>query len=241
MISWVGFDADDTLWHSEHHFMASHDLFCEIVRPFLDGADDPDAVARAHLAETEIANIPPFGYGLKGATLSMIETAMRVSDHRIDASQIQRLIDRAKEMAVHPVDLFDGVDDVLDALGGLRLALITKGDLLDQRRKIDESELATRFDAVEIIHEKNVATYGEVFRRHGIEPSRFVMIGNSIRSDVLPVLELGGWAILVPFADTWAHEQADPPLGHPRFIEVTALRDVVDAIARITHTGGRVD
>ena len=230
--SWVGFDADDTLWHSEHHFMTSHELFCDLVAPYLED-DDPRAVANVRLIDVERRNIPAFGYGIKAATLSMIEAALEISQHRISPIEIHRMIDRAKEMMVHPVDLFEHAADTLDALGHHRLALITKGDLIDQRRKIDESELAMRFDTIEIIHEKSVETYAALFRRLDIDASDFIMIGDSMRSDVLPVLELGGWAIHVPFAHTWAHEHADAPVGHPRFRSVTTLREVPAVVGSI--------
>ena len=233
MGSWIGFDADDTLWHSEHHFMASHELFCDVLAPFVADTIDPREMLNARLIEVERRNIASFGYGIKAATLSMIEAALEISEHRIGAAEIHRLLDRAKEMMVHPVDLFDGVEDTLDALARHRLALITKGDLIDQRRKIDESELATRFDAVEIIHEKSVETYAALFERLDIDASDFIMVGDSMRSDILPILDLGGWAIHVPFAHTWAHEHAEAPVGHPRFRTVATLRGVTDVVESI--------
>lgn len=215
--AWVGFDADDTLWHNESYFVETYDLFADIVNPYFADLDDPVGAAHDLLITTETLNIPAFGYGIKGATISMIEAAIAASEGTIPAIDLMRLIDRAKAMMDHPVELLDGALETLDALGHRRLILLTKGDLKDQHRKIDASDVAERFDAIEILHEKDTASYQRAFDRHGIDPARFVMIGNSIKSDILPVLELGGWAIHVPYTTTWAIEHADEPIGHPRF------------------------
>ena len=224
--TWIGFDADDTLWDNERHFVDSKDLFAEIVHPYLAGHEDRALAAHDLLIETERRNVPAFGYGIKGATISMVEAAITASGGTIPATEIMRLVQRAKEMMTHPVEFLPGAIESLDALAHHRLALITKGDLKDQHRKIDESGLAERFDAIEILHEKETATYRAVFDRHGINPERFVMIGNSLRSDVLPVLDLGGAAIHVPHRTTWALEHAEEPTDHERFRFCAELADV---------------
>lgn len=225
-VTWVGFDADDTLWHNESYFVESYDLFAEVVAPYLADFDDPLAAAHDLLIETETSNIPSFGYGIKGATISMIEAAISASGGAIPAKELMRLVDRAKAMTQHPVEVLDGAVDALDALAHHRLILLSKGDLKDQHRKIDASTLGERFDAVEILHEKDPDAYRRVFHRHGIDPERFVMIGNSLRSDVLPVLEVGAAAVHVPYHTTWAFELADEPLGHPRFRFTDSLHEV---------------
>jgi len=224
--TWIGFDADDTLWHNESYFAQTYDLFADIVSSYLTDFNDPAGAAHDLLIATETVNIPAFGYGIKGATISMIEAAITASGGTIPAFELMRLINRAKEMMDHPVEFLDGTVEVLDALAHHRLILLTKGDLKDQHRKIDASALAERFDAIEILHEKDEDAYAQVFRRHGIDPDRFVMIGNSLKSDVLPVLGLGGWAIHVPYVTTWAIEHADEPEGHGRYRTAASLFDV---------------
>jgi len=228
---WIGFDADDTLWHNEHYFVESYDLFAELVAPYLE-ADHADPRQAAHdaLIETERRNVPSFGYGIKGATISMIEAAIAISHGEIDTSQILRLVERAKAMMHHPVEILDGVHDALDALSCHRLVLLTKGDLKDQHRKIDASQLAERFDAVEIMHEKDSDTYAKVLQRHGIDSAGFVMVGNSLHSDVWPVLGLGAGAVHVPYHTTWALETAEDPLDHPRYRRTSTLHDVPRAV-----------
>ena len=224
--TWVGFDADDTLWHNESYFMESYDLFADVAAPYLADFDDPAQAAHDLLIATETVNIPAFGYGIKGATISMIEAAITASGGAIPASELMRLINRAKAMMAHPVEFLDGAVEALDALSHHRLVLLTKGDLKDQHRKIDASALAERFDAIEILHEKDETAYLAAFARHGIDPSRFVMVGNSLKSDVLPILGLGGWAIHVPYVTTWAIEHAEEPTGAPRFVGPATLWDV---------------
>jgi len=223
---WVGLDADDTLWHNEAYFSASYDLFADVVAPYLSHADDPPTVAHDLLIATERINIPSFGYGIKGAAISMIEAAISVSNGQIPAAELLRLIERAKTMLAQPVEVLPGVLDALDALAHHRLVLLTKGDLKDQHRKIDESGLAERFDEIEIIHEKNIHTYERAMSRHGISLDRFVMVGNSVRSDIEPVLQLGAWAIHVPHELTWEIEATAAPVDHPRFRQVESIGDV---------------
>lgn len=228
--TWVGFDADDTLWHNESYFVESYDLFADVAAPYLADFNDPLQAAHDLLIATETVNIPSFGYGIKGATISMIEAAITASGGTIPAVELMRLIDRAKAMMDHPVEFLDGALEALDALAHHRLILLTKGDLKDQHRKIDASALAERFDAIEILHEKDESTYAAALGRHGIAADRFVMIGNSLKSDVLPVLGLGGWAVHVPYVTTWAMEHAEEPDGHARFRSAPDLFGVPDIV-----------
>lgn len=228
---WIGFDADDTLWHNEHYFVASYDLFTDVVAPYLTDHPDPAVVAHDLLIETERRNIPSFGYGIKGATISMIEAAITISGGTIPNDQLLRLVDRAKEMMAHPVEFLDGALEAIDSLSIHKLVLLTKGDLKDQRRKIDESQLADRFDEIEVMHEKDLPTYRRAFDRFGITPEAFVMIGNSVKSDILPILELGAAAIHVPYSTTWAIEHADEPVGHSRYRRASTLHEVPAIVA----------
>jgi len=201
----IGFDADDTLWHSENHFAVTEERFRRLLAPWT-----PPDTAGELLVERERANLKIFGYGVKGFTLSMIETAIEISDGQVPAEAVQQLIDWGKELLGHPVELIDGAQDVLTTLGeDHRLVLITKGDLFHQESKVAESGLADHFDSVEILSEKSPESYAGVLDRLGVKPSEFVMIGNSVRSDILPVLNLGGRAIHVPYGITWSHEQVE--------------------------------
>jgi putative hydrolase of the HAD superfamily len=199
----IAFDADDTLWHSEGVFVVSQEMFRALLEPYLDNGVDVDA----SLAATERRNLEHFGYGVKGFTLSMIETAIEVTDGRVTAREIGELVQRGKEMMAHPVELLPGVADTLALLSPrYHLALISKGDLLHQEQKLARSGLAELFDDVEIVSEKDETAYRRVLRRFGVEPSRFLMVGNSVRSDILPVLAIGGHAVHIPHEYLWAHE-----------------------------------
>lgn len=226
MIDTIAFDGDDTLWHNESLFSMTQDRF----RAVLAHAADPADIDR-RLLETERANLRVYGYGIKGFVLSMIETAVELTEGRIAGRDIQHLIDFGKAMLEHPVDLLDGVEEALAAFAGRRLLLITKGDLFDQESKIARSGLAERFAAVEIVSEKDRETYGRILTRYRVEPGRFLMVGNSVRSDILPVLEVGGRAVHVPYHITWAHEQAEPPAdGYRRIASLRELPALVRSL-----------
>lgn len=226
-ITLVAFDGDDTLWHNEPLFWATQQRFAALLAPFADG----DALAERLIA-TEIANLALFGYGIKGFVLSMIETALEVSDNRVPNAVIQELLDRGKDMLAHPVHLLDGAAEAVAAVraSGRRTVLITKGDLFDQEGKLARSGLADLFDAVEIVSEKDEATYRRLFARHGDGPEHALMVGNSVRSDILPMIAAGGWAIHVPYHSTWAHERADPPDGHPRYRRLDGMAGLMEAL-----------
>ena len=198
----VAFDADDTLWHNEDLFQKVHEEFARLLAPWADPATVDD-----HLHEVQMANLPRFGYGVKAFTLSLIEAAVLISGGELDAARVSTILDFAKRLMDRPVELIDGVEEVLDALGHHRLMVITKGDVHDQLAKLAASGLAERFWRVEVVADKHAGAYEELLARHGIDPSRFVMVGNSLRSDVLPVRELGATAVHVPYPVTWRHEE----------------------------------
>ncbi len=228
----IGFDADDTLWHNENIFEKMHDRYRALLATYHDAA----TVDRALFA-TEMRNLERYGYGVKGFTLSAIETAIQLTMGRIRADEIQQLIELGREMLAHPVELLDGVGETLAALSAShRLLVITKGDLLDQERKLARSGLAGHFERVEIVSEKDQATYARILRRHGIAADRFLMVGNSLKSDILPVLNLGGAGAHVPYHLTWAAERIEEPSGAAgRFFQLKTLRElprVIDSLRR---------
>jgi putative hydrolase of the HAD superfamily len=209
----IAFDADDTLWHNESLFALSQQSFRELLSPYVaDGMEHIDQ----RLFATEIRNLQRYGYGIKGFTLSMIETAIDLTDGRITGIEIKRLIDLAHGMLAAPVELLEGVAETVATLAerGYTLMVITKGDLFDQESKLARSGLGDHFRHVEIVSEKDERTYRALLTRHGIAPGEFLMVGNSVRSDILPVLAVGGRAVHVPYHITWQHEAvAVPPEG----------------------------
>jgi putative hydrolase of the HAD superfamily len=224
----VGLDADDTLWHNEARFAETHAHFSELLAPF----SDHDATEERLLA-VERRNLRLFGYGVKGFVLSMIETAIEVSERRVDAATIHEIVELGKELLYAPVELLDGVADTVAALADThRLVLVTKGDLFNQEAKISASGLADLFWRIEIVSEKDPATYERVLRSHGIERGEFLMAGNSVRSDVLPVLDIGARAVHVPYTLTWAMERvADHELEGRRFPVLDRLADLPALLA----------
>ena len=227
----IGVDGDDTLWHSEGHFHVTEQRFVEILEPWVDAGTVSSA-----LLDTERRNLALFGYGVKGFTLSMIETALTLSGHQVDATRIERILSLGKELLAHPVELLDGVAETLDVLRrDRRLVLITKGDLFHQESKVAASGVSELFEGIEIVAEKDVATYGRIMDRMGTRPSGFCMVGNSVRSDIAPVLELGGAGVHVPYHVTWALEHAEIADGHPRLARVTGIREAPAAIAALAE------
>ena len=206
MVEVIAFDGDDTLWHNETIFSVTQEKFGALLRPYVAEAD-----IIASLNATERRNLAMFGYGIKGFTLSMIETAIEMTGGRVTAADIQTVIDHGKAMLDHPVELLDGVQEIVDSLRQMyRLMLITKGDLFDQESKIARSGLAELFWKIEIVSEKDPATYRRIFEAHEIAPDTVLMVGNSVKSDILPVLEIGGRAVHIPYQITWEHEHPDP-------------------------------
>lgn len=218
----ISFDADDTLWHNEQFFLEAQENFWHLMEDFL-----PAHSSARELMKTEVQNIDLYGYGIKAFILSMIEAAITISDGRITSRGIETIIGFGKEMLDKPVDVIDGVQDVLQSLvGQYRLVVTTKGDLLDQERKLKKSGLADYFHHIEIVSEKTEHEYEKLIRHLDIQPDSFLMIGNSLRSDILPVLNIGGYGVHVPYHTTWAHEQIDHELEHDRFFELDRIGDL---------------
>jgi putative hydrolase of the HAD superfamily len=199
----LGFDGDDTLWHSETRFHVTQGEFRDLLRRHA-----PDADVDVRLHETEMQNLAIYGYGVKSFTLSMLETAIELTKARIPAADLDVILGWGKRMLMQPTELLPGVDETLRLLGrSYDLILITKGDLFDQESKLARSGLGELFFGVEIVSEKNLESYRAVFQRRGIDPTKFVMVGNSLRSDVVPVVGLGGRAVHIPYVATWQHEE----------------------------------
>ncbi|WP_411286328.1 HAD family hydrolase [Phenylobacterium sp.] len=221
-ITTVGLDADDTLWHNETIFRLTQDRFRDLMSEVA-----PPEVLEARLAAVETRNLALYGYGVKGFTLSLIETAMELTGGDPPGRIIADILAAGREMLGHPVEPLPGVDQALAALSqSYRLVLITKGDLLHQEQKLAASGLGDLFVAVEIVSEKDASTYERVFARHGTGAAEAVMCGNSMRSDILPALATGAFAAHVPYALTWAHEMADAPKDHPRFAELGCIAEL---------------
>lgn len=206
----VGFDADDTLWRSEDHFTEAEALFAKLVSPYAVAGVDVQTV----LHEVELANIAISGYGVKAYGLSMVQAAVRATNGTVPSSVLGDLVDHVHTILLTPVELISGVAEVLAALAGsYRIILITKGDLVHQHRKVDNSGLEHFFEHIEVVLEKNVSTYQRILQRQSIEASTFLMVGNSVKSDILPVLSLGGHGVHIPYHATWSHEVVDSHQG----------------------------
>lgn len=225
----VGFDADDTLWHNERLFRLTEARFAELLA---------DHAPPGHLAERLLAaerrNLGTYGFGVKGFVLSMIETAIEVTDGRVPGAVIGEILAAGREMLAHPIELLPHARATVEALAGrYRLVLVTKGDLIDQERKLAQSGLGELFDGVEIVSDKTPATYAAVFARHGDGAERAAMVGNSLKSDVLPALAAGAWGVHVPSEITWALEAAEAPADHPRFRAIPSLARLPELIGWI--------
>jgi len=236
-IGLVGFDADDTLWRSEDYFAQAQVEFEHIIGRYVDLGDSR---ARERLFAVEKGNLALFGYGVKGMALSMIEAAIEITGERIDAADMHRILRTAKDMLAHPVELLPGVREAVEAIAAEHeVVLITKGDLFHQEAKVRQSGLAHLFPRIEIVSEKDPATYARVLGEFELPPQRFLMIGNSLRSDVAPVLELGGWAVHVPYHLTWEHER-EADLGDRgwRMREVAEASALPGAVREIAAAAG---
>ncbi len=221
-ITTVGVDADDTLWHNETIFRLTHARFVALLSDFAD-----EATVESRLAEIEQRYLRLYGYGAKGFTLCMIDAAMELTDGKVDSRVIREILAAGREMLTHPVEPLPGVETALAQLSeSYRLVLITKGDLLHQEQKLAASGMGELFTGVEIVSEKTADTYRRVFARHGPGPEQAVMAGNSVKSDILPALEAGALAALVPYPLVWAHEAAEIPADNPRFVELATLADL---------------
>lgn len=225
----IAFDADDTLWHNETHFHLTQTRFAALLA---------DAAEPSHLAErleaVERRNLRHYGYGVKGFMLSMIETAIEVTEGRVSPAVIREILDAGREMLDHPVELLPHAREAVETLArSHRVLLITKGDLLHQERKLAASGLGDLFHGVEIVSEKTADTYRAIFARHGEGAERALMVGNSLKSDVLPAIEAGAFGVHVPFHLTWALEHAEPPLAHRRYRTLTDLSGLPDLVRRL--------
>ena len=221
-IKLICLDADDTLWHNMRHFNATEEALVAMLQPFAD-AD----IARDTLNACEGRNLKLYGYGAKGFTLSMIETAAELAGDQISKSMIEDILAAGRALLAHPVDLFDDVADTLDALAHRgRLVLVTKGDLLHQESKLAASGLGDLFSGIEIVSDKTENIFRRVFGQYGAAPHEAIMAGDSLRSDIRPALEAGAWAAYIPQEGAWVHEIADTPADHPRFRQIDRLAEL---------------
>lgn len=231
-ITTVAFDADDTLWQNESFFRLTQDRFTRLLADYAESDHLHDRLLAA-----ERRNLGHYGFGVKGFTLSMIETAIEVTEGRVPAAVIAEIMAAGREMLAHPIELLPHAREAVQALAAdYRVLLITKGDLLDQERKLAQSGLGDLFDGVEIVSDKTPAAYTAIFSRHGEGAARALMAGNSLKSDVLPVLAAGGHGVHVPHALTWALEVADPPQGHARFHAIADLGQLPDLVSELVGT-----
>lgn len=225
----IGFDADDTLWQNEQFYRLTEERFTALLAEHMD----TEGIS-ARLLEAERRNLKLYGFGIKGFTLSMIETAIEVSQGQVPSQVIEEILSAGREMLSHPVETLPFVRETLEGLAGdYRLVLITKGDLFDQERKLAQSGLGELFDAVEIVSDKTRGTYDRVFTRYGDGPERAMMVGNSLKSDVVPAIEAGSWGIYVPHALTWALEHVDAPKEASRFRELTHLGELAELVRQL--------
>jgi putative hydrolase of the HAD superfamily len=228
-IKLICLDADDTLWGHESYFQGASQRYVERLAPFAE-----PALAQAKLTEIEDRNLHLYGYGVKGFTLSMLETALEIAGDALDAGTTREILAIGRDLMRHPIDLLPGVAETLPRLATYgRLVLVTKGDLFHQEAKLAASGLGDHFAGVEIVSQKTPEVYARVFARYGVTPSESLMAGNSLRSDIWPALRAGAWAVHVPHAFEWAHERAESPEGEARFARLESLRELPDWLDRV--------
>ena len=219
----IAFDADDTLWDNENYFQEIEKKFCELMEEYL-----PQHSTARELLQIEIKNLPLYGYGIKAFMLSMIEAAMAISNKTIHVSVIEKIIEYGQELLQKPIEKLAGVDEVLESLKGrYRLVVATKGDLLDQERKLKKSGIEHYFHHTEIMSEKGEADFRKLIKHLDIQPENFLMIGNSLKSDVLPVLSIGGHAFHIPYHVTWGHEKIEYEVNHVNFKQFTGIKEIL--------------
>ena len=222
----IAFDADDTLWVNEPYFQETENKFCALLEDYL-----PHHTLAKALFKTEMDNLDLYGYGIKAFMLSMIETAVKTGGENLSFSVIEKTIALGKELLAKDIELLDGVEDVLKKLkNDYRLVVATKGDLLDQERKLKKSGVEHFFHHIEIMSDKQDADYLKLIRHLDIQPEEFLMIGNSLKSDILPVLNIGGHGIHIPYHTTWAHEVIDNKVEHQNFRQANTIRDILPMI-----------
>ncbi|MBI4410089.1 MAG: HAD family hydrolase [Gemmatimonadetes bacterium] len=232
MIEIIAFDADDTLWQNEALFRSTQAEFRKLLSHY---HEEPWIEQR--LYETEVKNLAHFGYGIKAFMLSMVETAIELTEGRVSGEEIRRILALGRAMLEAPIQLLDGAEPVLVALArSHELMLITKGDLLDQETKLERSGLRDYFRRIEVVSRKDSGSYRRVLAKYGVSPERFLMVGDSLRSDVLPVLEIGGRAVYIPHETPWAHELVEVELAvRERYIQLESIRELPAAVARLTE------
>jgi len=219
----IAFDADDTLWVNEPYFRETEDKFCSLLEDYL-----PHHTVSQELFKTEMQNIVLYGYGVKGFMLSMVETALRISNNTVNLATIEKIIQYGKELLEKPIEIIDDMEEALVQLKKkYRLVVATKGDLLDQERKLRKSGLEHYFHHIEIMSDKQEADYKKLIRHLDIKPEEFLMIGNSIKSDALPVLAIGGHAVHIPYHTTWAHEKMEQTINHINFQQAATIKEVL--------------
>jgi putative hydrolase of the HAD superfamily len=225
-ITVIAFDADDTLWDNEIFFRESEDKFCALFEDFL-----PFHSVQRELLKVEIQNLALYGYGIKAFVLSMIETANNITNYTVKGNIINLILNIGKEMLNKPVNLLPGVEDVLMALHKkYKLVLATKGDLLDQERKLEKSKLSKYFHHIEIMTEKSENDYQKILSHLDIPANQFLMVGNSLKSDVLPVINMGGFSVHIPYHTTWILEQIDHEIKSDNFFTISSIKDLSSII-----------
>lgn len=225
-INTIAFDADDTLWVNETFFRDAEDHFCLLFNDYI-----PYEECQEQLFKMEMRNLPMYGYGIKPFTLSLIEAAIEITNNKVSTKQISELIALGKEMLDAPVQLIDGIENVLSTLSRKhKLVVATKGDLLDQERKLDKSGLAKYFHHIEVMSDKQPKNYTKLVNHLDIKPQEFLMVGNSLKSDILPVLQIGGHAFHIPFHTTWIHEQVAEEIQHIHFKELAEASEIIELL-----------
>ncbi|WP_394660126.1 HAD family hydrolase [uncultured Chryseobacterium sp.] len=223
-ITTIAFDADDTLWINEPYFQEAENKFCGLLEDYL-----PQHSVAQELFKTEMQNLPLYGYGIKGFMLCMVETVCRISNSTASMELISKTIEIGHELLMKPVELLDGVAETLESIKGIyRLVVATKGDLLDQERKLKKSGLQDYFHHIEIMSDKKESDYRKLLKHLDCKPEQFLMLGNSIKSDILPVLEIGGSAAHIPYHVTWTHEQHDFQIEHENFLEFKNINEILN-------------
>jgi putative hydrolase of the HAD superfamily len=224
----IAFDADDTLWVNEPYFQATEERFCSLLENF-----SPQHTISKELFKVEVDNLPLYGYGIKGYILSMIEAALNISEKSISVEVVETILQYGKDMLNQPIEILNDVEHVLSSLKDhYRLVVATKGDLLDQERKLKKSGLAHYFHHIEIMSDKKEDDYIKLIKHLDINADEFMMIGNSLKSDVMPVINIGGHAVHVPFHTTWAHEHVETVLTHENFKQADKLSEVLEFVLK---------
>jgi putative hydrolase of the HAD superfamily len=222
----IAFDADDTLWQNEPYFREADALFCDLLKDYL-----PHHEVSQLILEAQVKNLPMYGYGVKGLVLSMIEMLGKITNGEAGFAMVAKVLDFGHTILNKPVELLDGITEVLESLKGhYKLVVATKGDLLDQERKLKNSGLLDYFHHIEIMSDKKAADYRKLLKHLDCRPENFMMIGNSLRSDILPVLELGGNAVHIPFHITWAHEMVENVPEHPHFLQLDNVSELAGVV-----------